>query len=50
MLAGEREFRAALDSAARIPHESYEDPGGHFVRRWALERDIDGGVARLRKA
>ncbi|MER8041603.1 esterase family protein [Streptomyces sp. NPDC094032] len=49
VLAGQREFRAALDNA-RIPHESYELPGGHFIRRDMLQRDIDGVVARLRKA
>ncbi|MER7046497.1 alpha/beta hydrolase-fold protein [Streptomyces jumonjinensis] len=49
VLAGQREFRATLDSVG-IPHESHEVPGGHFVRRWALERDIDGVIARLRKA
>ncbi|WNF30737.1 alpha/beta hydrolase-fold protein [Streptomyces sp. C11-1] len=49
VLAGQREFKALLDSRG-IGHESYEDQGGHFVRHWALERDINGVIARLRKA
>ncbi|MEU4212395.1 esterase family protein [Streptomyces sp. NPDC026206] len=49
VLAGQREFRARLDSVG-IPHESYEEPGGHFVRRHLLERDINGVIDRLRKA
>lgn len=46
---GQREFRAALRNAG-IPHEWYELPGAHFVRRDMLQRDIDGAIARLRKA
>jgi S-formylglutathione hydrolase FrmB len=49
VLAGQREFRAALD-AAGIPYEAHEEPGGHFVRPHLLQADIDGVVARLRKA
>ncbi|MCX5379723.1 alpha/beta hydrolase family protein [Streptomyces sp. NBC_00091] len=49
VLAGQREFRGLLDGAG-IPHESYEVPGGHFVRHDLLNRDIDGVIARLRKA
>ncbi len=46
---GQREFRGLL-AANGIPHEWYELPGAHFVRRDMLQRDIDGVVARLRKA
>jgi hypothetical protein len=46
---GQREFRGRLH-AAGIPHEWYELPGAHFVRRDMLQRDIDGVIARLRKA
>lgn len=49
VLAGQREFRGLLHNAG-IPHEAYEEPGGHFVRPHLLSRDIDGVVARLRKA
>jgi S-formylglutathione hydrolase FrmB len=47
--AGQREFRGLLTQAG-IPHEWYELPGAHFVRRDMLQRDIDGVIARLRKA
>lgn len=47
--AGQREFRALLTQRG-IPHEWYELPGAHFVRRDMLQRDIDGVIARLRKA
>jgi len=47
--AGQREFRSLL-AGAGIPHEWYELPGAHFVRRDMLQRDIDGVIARLRKA
>jgi S-formylglutathione hydrolase FrmB len=47
--AGQREFRGLLRSAG-IPHEWHELPGAHFVRRDMLQRDIDGAIARLRKA
>lgn len=47
--AGQREFRSVLASAG-IPHEWHELPGGHFVRRDMLQRDIDGVIHRLRKA
>lgn len=47
--AGQREFRARLGSAG-IAHEWHELPGTHFVRRDMLQRDVDGIIARLRKA
>lgn len=47
--AGQREFRSLLRGAG-IPHEWFELPGTHFVRRDMLQRDIDGVIARLRKA
>jgi S-formylglutathione hydrolase FrmB len=47
--AGQREFRGLLASRG-IGHEWYELPGGHFVRRDMLQRDIDGVIARLRPA
>ncbi len=47
--AGQREFSGLL-SAAGIPHEHHQLPGGHFVRREMLQRDIDGAIARLKKA
>lgn len=46
---GQREFRGLL-SANGIPHEWHELPGAHFVRRDMLQRDIDGVIARCRKA
>lgn len=46
---GQREFRGLLAQRG-IPHEWYELPGAHFVRRDMLQRDIDGVIARLRKA
>lgn len=46
---GQREFRGLL-AANGIPHEWYELPGAHFVRRDMLQRDIDGVIARCRKA
>jgi S-formylglutathione hydrolase FrmB len=46
---GQREFRGLLASRG-IPHEWYELPGAHFVRRDMLQRDVDGVVARCRKA
>lgn len=46
---GHREFRQLLTNAG-IAHEAYELPGGHFVRREMLAADIDGAIARLRKA
>ncbi|MFG2989229.1 alpha/beta hydrolase [Streptomyces sp. NPDC048257] len=49
VLAGQREFRFLLDRAG-IPHESHEVPGGHFVRHDLLDHDINGIIARLRKA
>ncbi|MFC0625173.1 alpha/beta hydrolase [Kribbella deserti] len=49
VLAGQREFRAALGRAG-IHHEWHEEPGGHFVRPHLLAADIDGAIARLRKA
>jgi S-formylglutathione hydrolase FrmB len=47
--AGQREFRGLL-GARGIPHEWYELPGAHFVRRDMLQRDVDGVIARLRPA
>lgn len=47
--AGQREFGWLLDQAG-IPHERHELPGTHFVRPDMLQRDIDGAIARLRKA
>ena len=47
--AGQREFRGLLRGAG-YPHEWYELPGAHFVRRDMLQRDIDGVIGRLRKA
>lgn len=49
VLAGQREFGELL-TAAGIAHERHELPGGHFVRRDMLLRDVDGAIARLRKA
>ncbi|WP_407289336.1 alpha/beta hydrolase [Streptomyces sp. BP-8] len=49
VLAGQREFRAKLDEAG-IPHESHEQPGGHFIRPEMFTRDLDGILDRLRKA
>lgn len=49
VLAGQREFKAALDNAG-IAHDSHEAPGGHFVRPELLQADIDGVVATLRGA
>jgi hypothetical protein len=46
---GQRELRGLLASRG-IPHEWHELPGAHFVRRDMLQRDIDGVIARLRKA
>lgn len=47
--AGMREFSGALNHAG-IAHELHQLPGGHFVRRHMLRRDIDGAIAHLRKA
>ncbi|MGW7519556.1 alpha/beta hydrolase [Streptomyces sp. NPDC054796] len=49
VLAGQREFRARLGDVG-IPHEWYEEPGGHFVREHLFRRDLDGIIARLRPA
>ncbi|MER7940221.1 esterase family protein [Streptomyces sp. NPDC094458] len=49
VLAGQREFREGL-GAAGIPHEWHEVPGGHVVRPDLFQRDLDGIIARLRKA
>ncbi|MFG2616544.1 alpha/beta hydrolase [Streptomyces sp. NPDC048507] len=49
VLAGQREFRGLLDRAG-IPHESYEESGGHIIRDYMFIRDIDGIIGRLRKA
>ena len=49
VLAGQREFRERL-SAAGIPHEAHEEPGGHIFRPDMFIRDLDGIIARLRPA
>ncbi|MFD7509320.1 alpha/beta hydrolase [Streptomyces sp. NPDC059853] len=49
VLNGQREFRSLL-AGAGIGHEAHEAEGGHVVRRDLLARDIDGVIARLRKA
>lgn len=49
VLAGQREFRAALGQAG-IPHEWHERPGGHYFRHDMFLRDLDGMLARLRRA
>ncbi|SIO87778.1 alpha/beta hydrolase family protein [Nocardiopsis sp. JB363] len=49
VLAGQREFRAALDEAG-IPHDSHEPSGGHFVRPDLVQRDLDGMIEHLRSA
>jgi S-formylglutathione hydrolase FrmB len=46
---GQREFRGLLAQRG-IPHEWYELPGAHFVRREMLQADVDGVIARLKKA
>ncbi|MGV0741361.1 alpha/beta hydrolase-fold protein [Mycolicibacterium sp. XJ870] len=49
VLAGQREFRGRL-SAAGIPHEAHERPGGHVLRPDMFILDLDGIIARLRPA
>ena len=49
VLPTQRNFGRALE-AAGIPHERYEEAGGHFVRRERLQQDIDGVIAHLNKA
>lgn len=49
VLAGQVEFKGALDGAG-IPHESYEDPGGHVVRTERMIQDFDGMIAHLTPA
>src|SRR6478752_1154979 len=49
VLAGQREFREDL-SAAGIPYESHEQPGGHVFRPDMFVLDLDGIIARLRPA
>ncbi len=49
VLAGQREFRAALGGAG-IGHEWHEVPGGHYFRHELFLRDLDGMLARLRRA
>jgi S-formylglutathione hydrolase FrmB len=49
VLAGQREFREDL-SAAGIPHEFHEVPGGHIFRPDMFVLDLDGIIARLRPA
>ncbi len=47
--AGQREFRSLL-GVRGIPHEWYELPGGHCVRRDMLQRDVDGVIGWVRPA
>ena len=49
MLAGQREFREDL-SAAGIPFDAHEVPGGHVFRPEMFVLDLDGIIARLRPA
>lgn len=49
VLAGQREFRGALDRAG-IPVESHERNRGHLVEYDLLSQDIDGVVRHLRGA
>ncbi|MGV9803073.1 alpha/beta hydrolase-fold protein, partial [Mycobacterium sp. NPDC003449] len=49
VLAGQREFRERL-SAAGIPHEGHEVPGGHVFRPDQFAIDLEGILARLRPA
>lgn len=49
VLAGQREFRAALDDVG-IAHDSHEDSGGHYPRDNFWTTDLDGIVAHLRPA
>lgn len=49
VLDTQREFRGFLDRAG-IPHESYEEPEGHFVREHLFVHDLNGIIGRLRKA
>ncbi|GAA1719831.1 alpha/beta hydrolase [Kribbella sp. NPDC056951] len=48
VLAGHREFRAALDQAG-IPYTHHEDGGGHFIRHDRMIEDIDGIINHLRQ-
>ena len=49
VLAGQREFRQRL-SAAGIPSDAREVPGGHVFRADMFRIDLDGIIARLRPA
>ena len=49
VLAGQREFRERL-SAAGIPHEAHEEPGGHVFRPDMFVLDLAGIISRLRPA
>ena len=49
VLAGQREFREDL-SAAGIPYEAHEVPGGHMFRPEMFTIDLGGIIARLRPA
>lgn len=49
VLAGHREFRAALD-AAGVRYEAHEEAGGHEIRPTKFIDDINGIIAHLRKA
>lgn len=46
VLAGQREFRAALDQAG-IAHESHEHDQGHVLRDHLVSADLDGIVSHL---
>ena len=49
VLAGQREFRAALD-AAGTAYEAHERPGGHVFRHDMFAIDLDGMLQTLRPA
>ncbi|WP_328997674.1 alpha/beta hydrolase [Kribbella sp. NBC_00709] len=49
VLAGHREFRAALDGA-NIPYTAHEDEGGHMVRPNRMIEDLEGILTHLKKA
>ena len=49
VLAGQREFKAALDEAG-IGHDSHEEPGGHVFRPELFTTDLDGMLGRLKPA
>lgn len=49
VLEGQREFRAALDTAG-IEYEAHEFPDSHRFQRHLFSQDLDGMLARLRTA